>query len=73
MSEKKFRVLECENCETLTYKRTSHKTVKCPLCGTTLTGDPIELFDTAKEATAYIKQTKLDQGSEAEKWYETFE
>jgi len=72
MSEKKFRVLECEHCEALTYKRMSHKTVKCPLCNTTLKGDPIELFDTAKEATAYIKQTKLERGPEDEKWYETF-
>jgi len=54
-----FKVLRCEHCGNLTYKRLEHATVRCPICQTKMRGEPIQIFDTVREAILFIKEQKL--------------
>ena len=67
-----FKVLKCDNCDTWTYKRTEHKTVRCPKCSKKLEGKPIELFDSARDAIDYIKQEKMKNSTPSGGLFETF-
>lgn len=72
MPSKEFKVLRCGHCGTLTYKRAMYKNARCPICRKKLTGDPIKLFGTAKDAIAFIKQQKLAQATKGGPLFETF-
>lgn len=72
MPPNQFKVLQCEHCGTLTYKRLTYKTVKCPICQKKMAGDPVELFSSARDAIAYIKEQKLRNAPAQGDWFETF-
>lgn len=72
MTTKQFQVLRCEYCGNLTYKRLIHKTIRCPICNKKLTGEPMQLFTTARDAIIFIKQEKMKNAPEGGKWFENF-
>ncbi|MFX1296437.1 MAG: hypothetical protein ACFFD2_16480 [Promethearchaeota archaeon] len=64
--------MRCEHCNTLTYKRLSHKTVRCPICKKKLMGEPIKFFTTAHDAVSFIKQEKMKEAPKGGNWFENF-
>jgi len=68
-----FKVLQCANCGTLTYKRLDFKTVRCPRCQAKMTGDPVQIFETAREATKFIQGENMKYASQSDEWFETFD
>lgn len=72
MSLEQFKVLECAYCGQLVYKRVSYKVSRCPMCKKKLQGAPIKLCQTAKEATAFIKQQKLKNAAAEGDLFESF-
>ncbi len=72
MSETQFRVLQCEHCHALTYKRAEHKTIRCPNCQEKLVGEALATFTNAKDAIAYIKAQKMKNAPQDGNWFETF-
>ena len=73
MASNKFKVVECEYCGILTYRRTSYKTVRCPNCHKKMLGDPIEIFANVRDALAFIQERKLQNAPEENDWFETFD
>ena len=72
MHPKKFKVIRCEHCHTLTYKRLGQKKNQCPSCNKRLSGDYIALFADARDAITFIKQEKLKEAPKQGDWFESF-
>ncbi|MHA1648832.1 MAG: hypothetical protein ACTSYB_01460 [Candidatus Helarchaeota archaeon] len=73
MSIKRFKVVQCKHCGTLTYKRLTFKNPRCPICKKKLTSEPLKIFAKVEEAVKFIKQEKLKNKPVGGSWFETFE
>jgi len=67
-----FKVMKCEHCGNLTYKRLEHETVRCPTCQAKMKSEPVTICDTAKEAVTYIKDQKLQNAPKGGNLFERF-
>jgi len=67
-----FKVLQCERCGMLTYKRLDFKTVRCPSCQAKMESDPIQIFENVREAVKFIQAEKLRRAPKAGDWFERF-
>jgi ribosomal protein L37AE/L43A len=67
-----FKVLKCEKCNTLTYKRVDHQTVRCPTCQTKLQGEPLKICDDWRTAMQFIKDEQLKNAPKGGALFERF-
>ena len=72
MPENQYKVIRCEQCETLTYKRVGQKVNRCPICNAKLEGEQLQTFADARAAIAYIKQQKMVDAQKKGGWFESF-
>ena len=67
-----FKVLQCERCGTLTYKRLDYKTPRCPSCNAKLKGDPLQILENVRDAVKFIQAEKLKNAPKTGEWFERF-
>ena len=67
-----FKVLQCNECGTLTYKRLDYKTVRCPYCQAKMNGDPIKIFENVRDAMTFIQAERLKDAPKSGDLFERF-
>lgn len=56
MSENKFVVIKCNNCNVLTYKTKKQKTFSCKICGRKNNFTELKEFMKARDCSLYIRE-----------------